>query len=220
MSGGSAIHVIGKNSKGPVKKELDARSQKADQKRLQSLNKMKDSYTQQKNAIKLALATVDSSKKSNKIVFSDAEEDDPPVTKQLASGKSTKPQPKPRESNKKSLTLFDDDENEGDVDYSNDFAIKEQFQGAKGEKLMRLQSRFQNDKRFNMDARFLNDNLDEGGDDNDEDMESEHHYPMPTHNDQLPEDDERQWQYNILESVIGRKVNQGPPAPGKDSKKK
>lgn len=58
MSGGQAIHVIEKNPAKPVKKEFDAKSEKADQKRLQSLNKMKDSYTQQKQAIKAALSSV------------------------------------------------------------------------------------------------------------------------------------------------------------------
>lgn len=58
VSGGSAIHVIERNPNRSVKKDLDEKSQKADQKRIESLAKMKDSYTQQKNAIKAALATV------------------------------------------------------------------------------------------------------------------------------------------------------------------
>ena len=57
MSGGSAIHVINRNA-NKQKKELDEKAQKSDQKRLQSLNKMKDSYNQQKLAIKQALAGV------------------------------------------------------------------------------------------------------------------------------------------------------------------
>lgn len=58
MSGGQAIHVIERNPAKTVKKQFDAKSEKADQKRLQSLNKMKDSYTQQKQAIKAALSSV------------------------------------------------------------------------------------------------------------------------------------------------------------------
>lgn len=41
-----------------VKKDLDEKSKKADQKRLESLNKMKNSYNEQKLAIKKALAGV------------------------------------------------------------------------------------------------------------------------------------------------------------------
>lgn len=40
------------------KKELDEQSKKADQKRIESLNKMKNSYNEQKMAIKKALAGV------------------------------------------------------------------------------------------------------------------------------------------------------------------
>lgn len=42
----------------PNKKELDEKSKKADQKRLESLKKMKNSYNEQKLAIKKALAGV------------------------------------------------------------------------------------------------------------------------------------------------------------------
>lgn len=58
MSGGEAIHVIESKVKKAAKKELDEKSKKADQKRLDSLNKMKNSYNEQKLAIKKALAGV------------------------------------------------------------------------------------------------------------------------------------------------------------------
>lgn len=221
VASGSAIHVIEQNpNKSAVKKDLDAKSQKADQKRLQSLNKMKDSYAQQQNAIKQALASVDTAKKSNKIVFSDDEGDSSKSVSKKATGKETAKKAEAPQK-KKNLTLFDDDDDEdgGQQDYSKDFAIKEQFQGAKGEKLMRLQSRFQHDSRFKMDARFLDDDAqdDEDGDGEFDGMDVDQGHQ--TQNGE-PEDDERQWQYNILESVMGRKVGQGPPAPSKDSKKK
>lgn len=215
VSGGSAIHVIQRNPKPSAKKDLDEKSQKADQKRLQSLNKMKDSYAQQKNAIKQALASVDVAKKSNKIVFSDAEDNNDTATS-VTPQNTIKLQTRAKEPNKKKLALFEDDDKDNNpADYSKDFAIKEQFQGAKGERLMRLQSRFQNDKRFNMDARFL----DDGDHGNNEGEEIEAEWQNGQHNE-APEDDERQWQYNILESVMGKKMNQGPPAPTTDSKKK
>lgn len=58
MSGGEAIHVIESKVKKTAKKELSEKSKKADQKRLESLNKMKNSYNEQKLAIKKALAGV------------------------------------------------------------------------------------------------------------------------------------------------------------------
>lgn len=58
VSSGEAIHVIEMKTKKAVKKELDEKSKKADQKRVESLNKMKNSYNEQKLAIKKALAGV------------------------------------------------------------------------------------------------------------------------------------------------------------------
>lgn len=150
-------------------------------------------------------------------MFSESEDESSPAKTPATSQKSTTA-PKPKDK-KKNLTLFDEeDENYGDnEDYGKDFAIKEQFQGTKGAKLMRLQSRFQSDSRFNMDARFLDDNY---GDDGGEDGEGEDYPTNRNGHDQADENDERQWQYSILESVTGKKYNQGPSAPSKDSKKK
>lgn len=58
MSSGEAIHVIETRTQKANKKELDEKSKKADQKRMDSLNKMKNSYNEQKLAIKKALAGV------------------------------------------------------------------------------------------------------------------------------------------------------------------
>lgn len=58
VSGGGAIHVIERTTNKPAKKSLDEKSQKADQKRIESLKKLKNSYMEQKLAIKNALAGV------------------------------------------------------------------------------------------------------------------------------------------------------------------
>lgn len=58
VSTGEAIHVIETKSQKNNKKELDEKSKRADQKRLESLEKMKNSYNEQKQAIKNALAGV------------------------------------------------------------------------------------------------------------------------------------------------------------------
>lgn len=58
VSNGEAIHVIEMKAQKTNKRELDEKSKKADQKRLESLDKMKNSYNEQKLAIKKALAGV------------------------------------------------------------------------------------------------------------------------------------------------------------------
>lgn len=181
-SGTGAIHVIDRSKK--AKKQFDdAKSKEADHKRLESLGKMKDTYNQQKLAIKNALSGVDT-KKSNKIVF------DVPEAKQLVetklltdvSRKITKP-------------LFNDD-NDEDEDYSNDFRVKEQYQGEKGAQLLKLQSRFKNDKRFDMDSKFWEETGEGDGFQQEQIVNEE----------AVDEDDERKWQYGILESVMGKRI--------------
>lgn len=62
---GEAIHVIESKSQKTNKKELDDKSKLADQKRLDSMKKMKNSYNEQKQAIKKALAGVVSTRVSS-----------------------------------------------------------------------------------------------------------------------------------------------------------
>lgn len=147
----------------------------------------------------------DASKKSNKIVFDDEDSENSKKPSQAAvvseaklknGAASTKP------------NLFNDDLESGneEEDYSKNFEIKEQFQGKKGERLMKLQSRFQSDTRFKMDSKFLED-------DHNDDSDNEEEKPASSSNNGQPksaEDDEREWQYNILESVMGKKVHHEP----------
>lgn len=155
-------------------------------------------------------------------MFSESDNDEPTSSKAPTTAAAKTVQKQKNET--KNLTLFDDGDESEHEDYGQGFAVKEQFQGAKGAKLMKLQSRFQNDSRFKMDARFLDDygryqNEGDGGEEEEEGDNTEMnnvHY----NGDEAPEEDERQWQYNILNSVMGKRVNQGPPAPSKDSKKK
>lgn len=58
MSAGKAIHIIERDANKSVKKDFDEKAKRADQKRIESLTKMKNSYNQQKLAIKQALAVV------------------------------------------------------------------------------------------------------------------------------------------------------------------
>lgn len=78
---------------------------------------------------------------------------------------------------------------------------------------MKLQNRYQGDSRFNLDAKFLDDengDAHEAGDDRAYELGNET-------NQNNEEDDERKWQYNILEGVVGRNLYQDL---SKESKKK
>lgn len=136
-------------------------------------------------------------------MFGDVDDDE--IGESSASAEKTTRTEKPMEKSTKKPILFADDDEEGEQNYQKDFQIKEHFQGAKGERLMRLQSRFQNDRRFNMDAKFLEDEenyADYGG----------HRNSSNSHTvNEEDGDDERNWQYDILESVIGKKIRHNEP---------
>ncbi|XP_031626863.1 squamous cell carcinoma antigen recognized by T-cells 3-like [Contarinia nasturtii] len=207
VSSGEAIHIIESKAQKTNKRELDEKSKKADQKRMESLNKMKNSYNEQKLAIKKALAGVDSGKKSNKIVFEDDDDDETPISSQ--STKSiNQTKSKENKSMEKKRNLFDDaDDSDNEQGYEGNFEIKHQFEGKKGEKLRRLQDRFQGDSRFKMDSKFLEGESDES--ENDEATAKQNGEEATTKSSddiETNEFDERQWQLNILESVIGKKV--------------
>lgn len=97
--------------------------------------------------------------------------------------------------------LFDDEDDVANEDYSKDFEIKEQYQGEKGARLLKLQSRFKNDKRFKMDEQFWDDEDETAGT-----VEE----PAQQNGGGEGEDDERQWQYGILESVMGKQIQSDP----------
>lgn len=168
--------VIGSTKKEIIPKNLDSKAQAADMKRVQSLNNMKNVYNQQQLAIKNALAKADATRQ--KITFDDEEV----ISKQ------------------EKYKLFDGDE-EDDEDYSKNFEIKEHFQGAKGQKLLELQTKFKSDNRFKIDSRFR---------ENEEDDDSN-----KFQNWDQEEGDERKWQLGILESVVGKKFQEHPDKDGK-----
>lgn len=107
---------------------LSGQSNVSNQKRLESLNKLKQAHDKQKFAIRNALKNSDAPR-GNKIVFDNDE--------------STRPG---------RAQLFEDDE-EGD--YSKDFVSKKQFEGEHGQKLLALKTKFKNDDRFQMGEDFF-----------------------------------------------------------------
>lgn len=107
---------------------------------------------------------------------------------------------------KRPISLFDEDEeSDAEGNYEGNFQIKQQFEGKKGERLRRLQDRFQGDSRFKMDSRFLED--DDDGESGDEKTKQVVKTEEIINDIETNEYDERQWQLNILESVIGKKVH-------------
>lgn len=152
---GTRLHAGQEDSQADKPTGVAAES---NQKRLESLQKLKQAHDQQKFAIRNALKNSDS-RKNNKIVF-DSEDAGP--------GRSQ---------------LFDNDDEEGD--FSNDFRSKKQFEGAQGQKLLELKTKFRNDDRFQMDEDFH-----EGGDEGEAEM--------------TEQQGERQRQLEILGSVVGK----------------
>ncbi|KAL1501096.1 hypothetical protein ABEB36_006484 [Hypothenemus hampei] len=152
----------------PPTKKLKNDSQ-ANVKRLQSLKEMKKDYAAKKSLIKNALS-YGGTPINKKIVF------DNDVNGNVDNGKKKK-------------YLFENEQMSDDSDFEPNFEVKEQFEGEKGRKLLELQSKYKNDKRFLLDERFIDDN---------DKIESE---------EQLDDLElEKQEQLKILEQVVGKKV--------------
>lgn len=124
---GTRLHA---NPNGDLQEPASGVAAESNQKRLESLHKLKQAHDKQKFAIRNALKNSDVAR-ANKIVF-DADGDT-----QGVGGRSK---------------LFDDDEED---DYSNDFRSKKQFEGDQGQKLLQLKTKFKNDDRFQMGEDFF-----------------------------------------------------------------
>ncbi|EDW32665.1 GL18266 [Drosophila persimilis] len=142
------LHII-EQYKKPAKQQPDTNVSQAEQKRKESLNKMRQEHQHKKSAIQQALSaiTVDGSR-AKRIKFSDAEEDE------------HEPEQKPKKQPK--LDLFDDDDGEEDDEEVN----IPQYEGKKGERLVEMQSKQSLDPRFRITATFVDE---EEGDHEEED---------------------------------------------------
>lgn len=165
----------------PEKSEKTKIVTEADRKRIQSLADMRKEFKQQKFQIKMALANLDA-KPKNKIIF----DDDNLFEKRVE--------------NKRKKALFEDSDE--DEESQINFEVKEQFQGEKGQKLLRLQSKFKNDKRFAMDAKFLEDEEDK--------QSNEKNEQKVKTNGEVTYKDEKEMQYGVLESVLGVQISKQP----------
>ncbi|KAH8421322.1 hypothetical protein KR009_001943 [Drosophila setifemur] len=144
------LHVIEQHRK-PAKQQPDAKVSKAEQKRKESLLKMRQEHIQKKSAIQLALSA--GSGQAKRIKFSDAEEEEEEAAK--------KPPKK---------DLFDDDDGE---DGEDEQIVLPQHKGKKGERLVEMQSKQSLDPRFRITSNFV-----EGEDDEEEEEEGEEPAPL------------------------------------------
>ncbi len=172
------------------KKRTRSYTDESNEKRILSLKRKQDEDKQRQDKIKSALKKVDDVVANNKIVFSDAEEDE----EKAAKGDKLK-------AKKSSLFQYSDEDEEND-DGEDDFKVRSQFQGKGGEKLLALQSRISaGDDRFKIDSRFKEDEDGEVGD-------SESGAEGGGDDEELSSKQERERNLGILESVVGKKLGE------------
>ncbi|XP_037069619.1 probable RNA-binding protein CG14230 [Pollicipes pollicipes] len=152
------------------------------QKRIEALRQRQETFKSQKRALQQALSSkADAPPPNKRIVFDDAD-DEPGVDD---------PHPDPVTPATNGRGLFDD-EDDGDPPDGDDFRIRPQYEGARGQKLQALQSRFGADERFVLDERF-------GGEQGAEDE--------PVDEDEPADEDgvrrEHEQQMDILQQVLG-----------------
>uniref|UniRef100_A0A182JS05 RRM domain-containing protein n=1 Tax=Anopheles christyi TaxID=43041 RepID=A0A182JS05_9DIPT len=149
-------------------KKLGEKARIADEKRKQGLNNLKSAYDQQQLAIKSALAAGSQINKK-KITFDDDEND-----------------------SAKKISLFDGQDDDDDDDgFKANFTLRRQMLGEEGQKLYELQTSYQADNRFRLDARFMEDG----------DKKAETQTPQSKAKDM-----ERKKQLEILSNVTGKPI--------------
>ncbi|KAH8367861.1 hypothetical protein KR084_003623 [Drosophila pseudotakahashii] len=147
------LHVIEQHRK-PAKQQADAQVSQAEQKRKESLNKMRQGHQQKKTAIQQALSAISvDGGQAKRIKFSDPEEED---AKPVQKSKTQK------------RDLFEGDEDEEEQ------IVLPQHKGKKGERLVEMQSKQSIDPRFRITSNFVDEEEDEG-----EEVEATEDQPEP-----------------------------------------
>ncbi|KAM8719738.1 hypothetical protein ACLKA7_005891 [Drosophila subpalustris] len=177
------LHIIEQHKKPTKQNLLDAKASIADQKRKESLNKMKQQHQQKISAIQMALSTMEGGQKAKRIKFSDAEEEEEEKEKEQ---KEKKPKQQ----------LFGDDDDEEEEEDNEPIQLPK-HSGKKGERLVEMQSKQSLDPRFRITANFVGEEDEEEEQDDDDDKDQAN--PV--------EINERNYQMGILEQVIGRKID-------------
>ncbi|XP_046969997.1 probable RNA-binding protein CG14230 [Vanessa cardui] len=160
--------------------QTDEKKQNSDKKRLESMKRKRQEFSEKKNIIKSGLISIDK-KPNKKVIFSDTEEDN--LVKNSENSGSVK------QTHNGKTSLFEDEASDEEIN----FEIKKQFEGAKGQKVLDLQSRYKSDKRFVLDERFVEDDSASEKEDNGEQREDI----------ELGQADEKSKQLNILQDVLG-----------------
>ncbi|GJQ76196.1 hypothetical protein Trydic_g1939 [Trypoxylus dichotomus] len=180
-------------------KKQSEKSNTSDQRRLHSISEMKKAYQQKKNAIKAALMNVDTTP-NNKVIFTDDDHD------QAENSSLINTNVENVKNNVDRKLLFQDEDDDMD-DKEFNFDVKEQFQGKEGRKLMELQLKFKNDKRFALDERFLED--DQIFEDEEDTTKNAYKPELSDEANDAPEvtEEEKQKELAILEEVLGKKLS-------------
>ncbi|XP_064489342.1 nucleolar protein 8-like [Ornithodoros turicata] len=171
------------------KRELD------NEKRLQSLKAKAAQSKMQHRALKTAFSSLDSgvSQGNKKIVFRDSDDDDDCDNNDECN--TSKAAVVPRAG--KRHNLFDENDDEGDEYISthaeDDFRVRPQFQGKKGQRVWELQSRIGMDERFRLNEQFVESDNDNEGAHLEEDTNVEN-------------TDERTRNLKVLQDIIGGSV--------------
>lgn len=184
----SSGSISNQSSVSTIKKEA---SSDPDKKRLEAVKKRQIEHQQQKSVIKEALSHIDKINVNKKIVFdSDSEEVEAVSADKSQSSDNVKTD---SQLEQKKSTLFDTEtsSDEEELDKAR-FNIRKEFEGSKGSKLITLQSKYGNDPRFKLDARFI----ESDSDSEDEDVHKSAEDPV---------EEERQRSLKILQAVVGTK---------------
>ncbi|RUS88751.1 hypothetical protein EGW08_003468 [Elysia chlorotica] len=147
----------------------------ANEKRLEAVKQQAKQRQQQQQLMQQALRSVDSQENNKKRIVFDSSDDDnenedrPKDNVPLATEKISNPaEGKNQEISGPSLFASSDDDESDEDNFDEMFKSKPQFEGKKGEKLLKLENRIA-DKRFTLDAKFADSDSDEE-EDNDKDQ--------------------------------------------------
>ncbi|XP_018334314.1 nucleolar protein 8 isoform X2 [Agrilus planipennis] len=160
----------------------------SEQKRLHSVLQKKKEYHSQKLLLQNALSRIDLNPRSN-VIFYEKEDC-------MASNKGNANEWEKKQKDKFQL-FTENDDNETNSEW---FEVKEHFEGIKGQKLLKLQSRYKNDPRFSMDTRFLENDISEARNFDEEESKKD---ISVIENDA---EKERMVQMQILEQVLSKEI--------------
>lgn len=195
ISMGKSLKVL-KNDRvtDSIEKERQ-KSRESELKRLESMMERSKETERKKKAIHQALALDNAGEKPNKKIIFDSESSD--VSEDHEEDEIQLGHDNFNERQQKKPALFDSSsENEDDEEIDEErFRIRPEYEGKAGKQLMKLQARFQNDERFRMDEKFIDE-----PDSSEMDSEEEEKHG---NNSQKETSDEKSRAYKILGEVLG-----------------